>query len=179
MTGQWDEALIREILWPIDAARILQIPLNLSAFNDLIAWHPSETGIFSVKSAYQVEWNHKFRTSLLQPSTSVINPVWKSLWELSIPPKVHIFCWRSLHGIVPLKSILANRHIGSNGQCPICKQGAEDIKHLLFSCGMAMQLWIKLGIYDLITVGFRTARNTDPWTRCKHAWNIICWDSVK
>ena len=123
----------------------------MSAFNDFIAWHPSNTGIVSCKSTYQVEWNQKFRTNLLQHSTSVINSVWKSLSELSAPPKVHIFRWRSLHGIVPLKSILANRHVGSNAQGPICKRGDEYIRHVLFSCNMAVWLWFKLGIYDLIT----------------------------
>ena len=30
---------------------------------DFVAWHNSKEGIFSVKSDYYGEWNHKFRRS--------------------------------------------------------------------------------------------------------------------
>ena len=81
---------------------------------------------------------------------SVNNPVWKILWKLKIPSKVKIFIWRTLHGIVHLKSILANRHIGTSGSCPICNQGAEDVLHLLFRCLVACEMWGQLGMLDLI-----------------------------
>jgi hypothetical protein len=50
-----------------------------------------------------------------------------------------IFAWRALHGILPLKSILANQHVA-----------AEDITHLLFLCPMAQSLWRSLGIHEFI-----------------------------
>jgi hypothetical protein len=37
-----------------------------------------------------------------------------------------------------------------SGECPICHQGAEDIRHLLFTCSTAADLWADLGIKDLI-----------------------------
>jgi ribonuclease HI len=40
--------------------------------------------------------------------------------------------WRALHTILPLKYILANCHVGTIGGCPICNNGPEDTKHLLF-----------------------------------------------
>jgi hypothetical protein len=58
--------------------------------------------------------------------------------------------WRALHGILPLKSILANRHIGTSGQCPVCSQSPEDILHLLFNCDMARQMWDSLGLTSVI-----------------------------
>jgi hypothetical protein len=60
---------------------------------------------------------------------------------LNVPSKVKIFMWRFLHGILPLKSILANRHIGNNGSCPICRLGAEDTNHLFFRCHVAQEVW--------------------------------------
>jgi hypothetical protein len=50
----------------------------------------------------------------------VINPVWKIIWQIKIPIKVKFFLWRALHGIIPLKCLLANRHIGTSAGCPIC-----------------------------------------------------------
>jgi hypothetical protein len=82
--------------------------------------------------------------------TSIHNPVWKTLWRLKIPSKIKIFAWRALHGLMPLKSILANRHIGTSGQCPICSQAPEDILHLLFQCQPASALWELLGLDRVI-----------------------------
>ena len=72
------------------------------------------------------------------------------LWKLKIPSKVKIFIWRALHGILPLKCILVNRHIGTSGECPICRSGPEDIRHLLFQCPVALDLWGALGLDGII-----------------------------
>jgi hypothetical protein len=50
----------------------------------------------------------------------------------SVPAKIKIFAWRAMHGIIPLKCVLANRHIGVSSECPICQLDAEDVRHLLF-----------------------------------------------
>ena len=41
--------------------------------------------------------------------------VWKKLWKLQVPGKIKIFGWRALHGLIPGRAILANRHIGNTG----------------------------------------------------------------
>ena len=108
-----------------------------------------------MRSGYHSEWSHQFGPSAGQlslPGGSVTNPVWKIVWKLKIPSKVKIFIWRSLHGIIPLKSILVNRHIGTSGQCPICDQSAEDIRHLLFQCTTAQEMWMSLGLSNIIRV---------------------------
>jgi hypothetical protein len=69
---------------------------------------------------------------------------------MKIPSKVKIFIWRALHGIVPLKCILANRHIGTSAGCPVCNLGPEDIRHLLFQCPVAKNLWESIGINGII-----------------------------
>jgi hypothetical protein len=80
----------------------------------------------------------------------VLNPVWKNLRGLKIPSKVKKFHWCALHDVIPLKSILANRHIGTSGQCPICMQGPEDIKNLLFQCDTASKIWMSLELSEAI-----------------------------
>ena len=37
-TGYWDETLIRDIFWGVDADRILQIPLSSGDMEDFVAW---------------------------------------------------------------------------------------------------------------------------------------------
>ena len=137
VTAQWDEQLMCDIFYPVDAMRILQIPLNFQAFDDFIAWHLTKHGRFSVKSAYHEQWSHKYRGQYPSNSASTSNlqvAILKKLWELQVPRKIQIFCWRALRGIIPLKSILANKHIKFNLSCPACDLGPDNIKHLLFEC---------------------------------------------
>ena len=54
--GQWDEALIRDVFSPVDAYRILQIPLNVQVMEDFLAWNYMRSGTFSVRSAYHREF---------------------------------------------------------------------------------------------------------------------------
>jgi hypothetical protein len=84
------------------------------------------------------------------PGTSINNPVWKELLKLKIPSKIKIFTWRALHGLLPLKSILVNRHVGTSGECPICHQAPEDIRHLLFQCIPARELWSLLELEEIV-----------------------------
>lgn len=151
-TEKWDEELIRDIFNPVDVNRILQIPLNYSSFEDFVAWNGSSSGFFSVRSAYHCEWNHEFRNTNHLVGPAAPNIVWSILWKLRIPGKIKIFCWRALHGILPLKSILTNRHVGSADHCPmICSQGPEDVMHLLFGCARAKELWRLLGLSQIIS----------------------------
>jgi len=51
VTSSWDVDLVKAIFWPVDAYRILQIPLT-SRREDLVAWHFNRSDRFSVRSAY-------------------------------------------------------------------------------------------------------------------------------
>ena len=55
---QWDEQLIRDIFWPTDAQRILNIPLAMGMMEDFVSWHYERSGIFSVRTAYHMEWEN-------------------------------------------------------------------------------------------------------------------------
>lgn len=93
-----------------------------------------------VCSAYYVEWEHQFGAQTRRGDghgSSKQNQVWEILWNLRIPSKIKIFLWKALHGTVPGMSVLASRHIPVSPQCPVCKKGAEDIQHLLFTCDRA------------------------------------------
>jgi hypothetical protein len=53
ITGDWDELLVRNTFWDVDASKILKIPIR-DDFDDYPAWHFDEKGLFSVKSAYHL-----------------------------------------------------------------------------------------------------------------------------
>lgn len=103
----------------------MEIPLNFHAFNDFIAWHPDHKGVFQ-SGLRTICSLHSFRlhANVMECLGGFSSPaVWSTLWKLKIPRKVHFFVWMILHGIIPLKSTLTNRHIGNDGACSICHQG--------------------------------------------------------
>jgi hypothetical protein len=153
ITGTWDDDLINSIFNPFDVQQILRIPLSQNLEDDFIAWNKSKNYMFSVRSAYYSEWEHQFGARMRRADgqgTASINPVWSTLWSLNVPAKIKNFGWKALHGLVPGRGILANRHIEVSAQCPVCKAGCEDIKHLLFTCKRAQEVWKEMGLEDYI-----------------------------
>ena len=151
--GSWDEQLIRDIFLPIDANNILAIPLSPHLQEDFVAWHKTKNFLFSVRSAYHIEWDHQFGARTRREDgqgSAEPNPVWDILWKLKIPSKIKVFLWKALHGTFPGMAILASRHIPVSPQCPICRSGPENIWHLLFTCTRARKVWSALGLLDII-----------------------------
>jgi hypothetical protein len=154
ISGVWDEVLIRDIFNPLEAEKVLEIPLSQNLEDDFIAWHKSKKFIFSVRSAYYSEWEHQYGARIRRrdgQGASTQNPVWDILWKLNVPAKIKIFGWRALHGLIPGVGVLASRHIKVSPQCLICLQGCEDICHLLFKCKRAKSVWKALGLEDVIS----------------------------
>lgn len=78
--GMWDGDLIREVFWPVDVHRILQIPLTPGS-EDFIGWYNTKTGLFTVKSAYYTQWEHSFGRNPQHTNAArgSVNPVWDKL----------------------------------------------------------------------------------------------------
>jgi hypothetical protein len=56
-------------------------------------------------------------------------------------------------------AVLANRHISNIGRCPVCKNGAEDIKHVIFTFDRAKAMWSSLGVWEKILEVIGTDRS--------------------
>ena len=125
-SNNWDDDLVNQTLWPIDAHRILAIPLPQYDMTDFIAWNYTKNGIFSVRSAYVVEWNHQYGRKLSRSNglgQTNFNPIWHKIWNLSCPAKVKKFIWRALHGTLPCRVTLVNRHMKVSSICLSCSFG--------------------------------------------------------
>ena len=153
VTGGWDVELIKSLFWEIDVARILQIPLRQGR-DDAVAWQFTKNGLFTVGSAYHLQWAHKFGANIVNDLAGGAGDeqVWAKLWKLEVPSKIKIFGWRVLHGLIPCKGILANRHIENSSSCPACHSSCEDIKHVLFTCDRAKEIWRILGVSEIINM---------------------------
>lgn len=153
-TGDWDVQLLHQTFWQIDVQRILAIPLPMHEMIDFVAWSHTKTGLFSVRSAYHCEWEYQYGNKLINENisdNSIPNGIWDTVWSLQCPAKVKIFVWRALHGAIPCRAVLADRHMKVQAHCPACNGSADTIKHLLFECSQAKDLWRLLGVEDVIS----------------------------
>lgn len=113
----------------------------------------TKNGLYTVRSAYVEEWKKQHGRKLEYSDgmgRSKVNPIWGKIWKLACPAKVKIFIWRTLHGTLPCRVTLANRHIKTQPICPACLDGPEDRKHVLFLCQKAKEVWEYLGLYEVV-----------------------------
>lgn len=149
-SGQWDVEMINSVFNPIDANRILQIPLY-NGREDLVAWHFNRNGMFSVKSAYHCQWTKKFENTDNQvQDTEIQRSTWNKLWKLAIPGKIKIHGRKLMHNHVPCRAVLVGKHIGTDSSCPLCLSDNEDAKHMMFTCTRAQAVWQAMGLDRII-----------------------------
>ena len=101
-TRRWKCDIVRSLFLPFEARTILNIPLCHSLPEDQIIWVGNRKGEFSVKSAYYIvvgviDTMEKVESS----SRDSRSPLWRKLWHLNIPPKVHIFAWKMCMNALP------------------------------------------------------------------------------
>ncbi|KAL0347171.1 UNVERIFIED_CONTAM: hypothetical protein Scaly_1733100 [Sesamum calycinum] len=53
-TSDWKVDLVQQLFWPLDSSIILTIPISIHGEEDLMVWHYSRNGYFSVRSAYHL-----------------------------------------------------------------------------------------------------------------------------
>jgi hypothetical protein len=61
-------------------------------------------------------------------------------WKLKIPIKIKIFFWYLQRGIILTKDNLVRKNWKESQKCCFCNAN-ETIKHLLFNCHHAKQIW--------------------------------------
>ncbi|KAM6542808.1 hypothetical protein CsatB_007255 [Cannabis sativa] len=137
----WDTELVRDMFNNRYANLILSIPLSFSASSDFWSWSKESSGLFSVKSAYQLLQDSK------NPRTGSNNSgFWHKLWQLKIPPKVRNFLWRAAAGTLPTCVNLRTKHVDIPSLCPVCHASPETVSHILLSCNFATSCWNHIGL---------------------------------
>ncbi|XVF52676.1 hypothetical protein PTKIN_Ptkin05aG0037300 [Pterospermum kingtungense] len=75
---------------------------------DGYCWNKSKSGLFTIKSAYQVTTGEVLIGD---------NTVWKKLWKLNVPNRVRSFCWLLNHKKVMCNAERVKRGFTTNGAC--------------------------------------------------------------
>ncbi|KAE8804669.1 Alanyl-tRNA synthetase [Hordeum vulgare] len=71
------------------------------------------------------------------------NHLWKMLWSLKVVPKVRVFWWRVMRGILPDEATLKYQHIRDTSLCKLCQLAEEDLEHALMHCSHARRFWVE------------------------------------
>jgi hypothetical protein len=127
-----------------DADAIIGIPLRHNGGEDFLAWAHEKSGIYSVRSAYRAIVTKGQADDMARsdaPPSSSTTDVWKRLWKLCVIPKVRVFWWRVLRGILPDYGTLTRRHVRADSTCGICKAKSESMFHALIECSHAHMFW--------------------------------------
>ena len=109
--------------------------------------------IFTIRSAYYEEWEHQHGRKLRMTNSvqsSSTSPIWRTIWKLCVLAKIKIHVWRALLGAIPCMGVLANRHMITSSQCPLCTADCESIKHALFLCPRVQEEWHILGLGHMV-----------------------------
>ena len=140
----WNMDKLMEKVIPEDIEIIRKLKISSKAELDLLGWHYTDDGIYSVKSGYWL--------STHLPDNNPIQPTWgepllkKKIWKCSSPPKIMHFLWKTLSRSLAVGSNLRRRHITMYDQCMRCCSAPETEQHLLFDCPYAQRIWRASGI---------------------------------
>lgn len=146
------------------------------AGEDTLIFTDSTTGVFSVKQAYNIISHHG--------SGMQDDRVWNLVWKKgNILPRLRVFLWKLLHGVLPSAKILASRMSRGDPTCVVCNQGEEEVMHMLFLCPFAKACWLISPLVlrsenlplDLSEILKMTAQHSsdEEWTDMANvAWSI-------
>ncbi|EOX93148.1 Uncharacterized protein TCM_001997 [Theobroma cacao] len=130
--GGWDFDQLLQIFPHHIVLRILTVQIDPSSVEeDVVYWRLTSSGIFSVKTAYDVQMEKETPTESF----------WDQLWRLPSPRKVRVFLWRLIHDSLPIADWLISRNLGSSTTCFRCGACMEDILHALKDCRSAKPFW--------------------------------------
>ena len=82
------------------------------------------------RSMYKLLIDRKLGSSQAAGSSTDNSDTWTRLWKLRVQPKIRVFWWRVLRGILPAFGELSRRHIMDMVGCAMCGNEEES----LFSC---------------------------------------------
>ena len=110
-------------------------PPSAARGDDRVYWGASNTGTFTVQSAYHVLTSH----SPVEDSHD-----WRHLWQWRGPQSTRIFLWLLCHDRLKTGYELAGRHLDIDPLCGRCHAQVESSLHAIRDCVYSKGVWRKL-----------------------------------
>ena len=145
--GFWDIPKLLTLFSLLDVQLISQIQLPIIPRPDRWAWLPSQSGVFSARSAYLTANKDRFTSP-----TNIPKAIWLKIWDHKlILPRHKLLWWQMLSNSLPLRDKLNSIFPVDNISCPLCNLHPENALHLLFFLVMFPSTygWLPRGILGL------------------------------
>lgn len=140
-TNWWNYALLERLFSWEENISILSVPLSNTDQEDKLIWKGMAKGLFSVRSAYQLEKEQEAASKAEGSSQVRHRDVWRSIWRQKITNAEKHFLWRACHEILPTKANLCSRKVTMDSCCPVCERADETTYHVLWQCPAARDVW--------------------------------------
>ena len=138
----WDLDKLPRLFNPADVEEITKIKIPARAPEDLIGWHWEKTGIFTVRSAYnlglRIKQGHSAQSTSSAPDGE--RKLWSRVWSGHVPSKVNVFIWKLARDILPTNRAKFVRHMEATDTCPLCNRETETSYHAAVTCPRAREL---------------------------------------
>ncbi|RLN15823.1 hypothetical protein C2845_PM02G17800 [Panicum miliaceum] len=139
---EWDFDKLIHIFNPEDVEEISKIKIPAPSSEAFIAQHMEKTGIFTVRSAYNLALRIK-RGQDLQSSSSAPDGerrLWSGVWSGQVPPKVNVFIWKLARDSLPTRRAKFILRLEHSDICPLCDREPETSYHATVTCPWARNL---------------------------------------
>ena len=129
-TTTWDVQWFREVFLPMECPIVLSIPLVTCNIPDFWCWNFEHSGMFTVKSAYNMLVATKHRKeawlngSVASSLVSREHETWRMLRKAQIPTKIRMFPWRLAEHSIPTEHVRTHHNMTPSCACGLC--GALD-----------------------------------------------------
>jgi hypothetical protein len=134
--------------------------IHFSEVDDALVWELHSSGLYTSQSLYAII---NFRG---------VTPVYiPAVWNLNVPPRVHVFLWLMYHNKLLTRDNLCKRQEINDKTCLLCSED-ESVHHLFFSCDIVKLLWREISetIQNAVVVGFESMARL--WISNKKNWVI-------
>lgn len=137
--NMWDFDKLTSAIVTEDREHIQRIRLSSQTEHDLIGWHYTSFGFYTVKSGYRLAMHSVEDDEVLPPHGL---PEFKErIWKLKTAPKIKHFLWRILSNVMAIGNSLVQQGIISDLQCRRCCKEEKSNLHLFFNCEYVQAIW--------------------------------------
>jgi hypothetical protein len=105
--------------------------VQLQDREDVLRWRWTADGIYTSKSAYEVQFRGSFCT---YNSTSI--------WKAKAEGKHKFFTWLLIQSKILMADKLQARNWPCNPVCPLCDQAPETAEHISLHCVFLQEVWV-------------------------------------
>ncbi|CAN1135039.1 Uncharacterized mitochondrial protein AtMg00310 [Linum perenne] len=162
--GSWDIEFFNSIFDRNSVCQIVSIPLPLEDVDDKLIWRFALSGAYTVHSGYEVACGKYSINKVYGPTSLCDEQFWTNVWALPVQPKLKIFLWKIIRGILPTRANLANK-ITIVNECPVCLEEEESSEHLFMKCILAhkfaqcLQIQIQVFKHESVVYSWRKIFN--------------------